>query len=167
MFRPAEFITQSYKQRDWFALSLLAIALTIVAWVVSILFSSTTRELAMRRFHLASPDFVSWAALAPVPSMYNFENRAQFSNELAGELPFDESHESWFSMPLNHFPARVITFGELSPKCFTDQRQGTFEMSTRFRKSELTSRWEILEQSDGSLHIHRSLENWVQHRARE
>ena len=167
MFRPAEFISLSYKQRDWFALLLLAFVLAIVVWVASISFSAKTRELAIRRFQVASPNYLVWAAMAPIPSMYNFENRAQFSNVMHGESPFDEDHESWFSMQLNHFPARVVTFGEMAPMCFGDQRQGTFEMSTRFQATELISRWEIQQHPDGSMQIQRLREDWVQHDANE
>ena len=168
MIRPAKFITESYRQRDWFAIFLLGLMLTIVAWIVSILFSSTTRQHAMQRFQLASPNFLGWAAMAPVPAMYNFENQIQFGNELiGGEAPFDEEDESWFSKSVNHFPARAITFGDFVTQFFGERRQGTFEMSTRFRETELISRWEIREQSDGSMRIHRISENWVRHDANE
>jgi hypothetical protein len=167
MFRFSNFISQSFKQRDWFALLLLTFMLGIAAWIVAMPFSSTVRQHAIRRFHVASPSFQVWAAMAPVPAMYNFENRAQFSNELIGEGPFDEDHESWFSLQLNHFPARIFTFGEMTSKCFRDHRQGTLEMSTRYRETELTSRWEIQEQPDGSMHVQRLAEDWVQHDAKK
>ncbi|QEG23926.1 hypothetical protein MFFC18_38310 [Mariniblastus fucicola] len=165
MVRPAKLIAESYRQKDWFALSLLFVALVISCWIVSILFSQTTREQAMRRFQLASPSFPAWAAMAPVPSMYNFENSVQFTNEMVGDAPIDSDHESWFACPVNHFPARCVTFGEFSPHWFAEQKHGTFEMSTKFRESELIGRWEIKEQPDGTLLVQRYSENWVQHDA--
>jgi len=99
--------------------------------------------------------------------MYNYENKIQFTNELLGEEDFNKEHESWFACPVNHFPARSITFGEFSPTFFAEEQQGTFEMSTRFRESELISRWEIQQQSDGNFWVRRYLENWVQHDAGE
>ncbi len=99
--------------------------------------------------------------------MYNFENRAQFTNELIGDGPFNEEHKSWFSSQLNHFPARILTFGDSTARYFRDQRQGTLEMSTRYREAELISRLEIQEQPDGSMHIQRLEENWVQHDAKK
>jgi len=97
--------------------------------------------------------------------MYNFENRIQFTNEMIGDGPFDEDHESWFGCPANHFPARCVTFGEFSPTWFGETRNGTFEMSTRFRDTELISRWDIREEADGTMKVHRNLENWVHHDA--
>ena len=141
-------------------------------WIASILFSQTTRELAMQRFQLATPSFSSWAAMGPVPAMYNFENRIQFTNELNAEYalngdPINQEHESWFGMQLNHFPARCLTFAEFSPHWFEDEKQGTFEMSTRFQQTELVSRWEVTEQPDGTLKVQRIFEDWVQHDADE
>jgi hypothetical protein len=145
MFRFTEFMIQSFKQRDWFALLLLTFVLGIAGWIVSMPFSATTREHAIRRFHVASPSFPVWAAMGPVPSMYNFENRAQFTNELIGDGPFNEEHKSWFSSQLNHFPARILTFGDSTARYFR----------------------EIQEQPDGSMHIQRLEENWVQHDAKK
>lgn len=164
MFRPAEFIAESFRQKDWLALLMLVIAVVISGWVGSILVLQSTRESAMRRFQLASPSWAQWAALAPVPSMYNFENHIQFTNEDIGEGPFDAQHESWFACPANHFPARCITFGEFAPTFFAETRSGTFEMSTRFRETELISRWQIRE-IDGTMQVHRYPENWVHHDA--
>ena len=167
MFRPTKFVSESLQQKDWFALFLFAVGIAISCWIVSTLFLKTTRQLSMERFQLAAPTFVGWAALAPIPSMYNYENSIQFSNELVGEEPFDTHHESWFTCPVNHFPARSITFGEFSPTFFAEQDHGTFEMSTRFRETELVSRWEIQKQPDGKFWVRRYLENWVQHDAAE
>ena len=155
MIRPAKFITESYRQRDWFAIFLLGLVLTIVAWIISILFSSTTRQNAMQRFQLASPNFLGWAAMAPVPAMYNFENQIQFGNELiGGEAPFDEEDESWFSKSVNHFPARRITFGNLRKKQFGEINHGTFRMVSSYRGQRLISTWKI-ETQDGVLWVRR------------
>lgn len=167
MLRPTKFISASLQQRDWFALFLSVAGIVIACWIVSTVFLSSTRRRAMERFQLATPSFAQWAVMAPVPAMYNYENRIQFTNQWIDESEFDQEHKSWFACPVNHFPARCITFGEFSPMFFGDEKHGTFEMSTRFRESELISRWEIQEQSDGSLKVRRYLENWVQHNAGE
>ena len=163
MFRPAKFVSECFRQKDWLGLFVFACGTLISCWIVSIVFSQTTRELAIRRFQLASPSFSSWAALAPVPSMYNFENRIQFTNELdvEGGLGTDP-----FSIQVNHYPARCVTYGEFSPKWFASERQGTFEMSTRFQEMELVSRWEVTE-SDGTMTVDRISEDWIQHDAAE
>lgn len=165
MFRPGKIVSTCFSQKDWLGLFVIACGVVVSCWILSILFSQTTRKSAMQRFQLASPSFASWAAQGPVPSMYNFENSIQFSNELAVDGPLDEKHESWFWCPVNHFPARCMTYGEFAPTWFGEQRQGTFEMSTRFRETELISRWEVEEQSDGVMTVRRIVEDWVQHDA--
>jgi hypothetical protein len=167
MFRPAESIAECFRQKDWFAVLMLAIVVLISTWIASTLFFKTTRELSIRRFQLASSSWLQWAALAPVPAMYNYENRIQFTNERIEEGPFNKDHESWFECPVNHFPARCVTFGEFAPTWFDETRSGTFEMSTRFRETELVSRWEIREEADGTMQVYRLSENWVQHDARK
>lgn len=162
MFRLTK-LSEFVHQKDWLGMFVVALGAIIACWAVSILFSQTTRELAMRRFQLASPSFTSWAAISPVPAMYNFENRVQFTNELAGSGPLNESHDSWFENPVNHFPARCMTFGDFASQCFAENRQGTFEMSTRFRGTELISRWEITENSDGVMTVRRVSEDWMRH----
>lgn len=99
--------------------------------------------------------------MAPIPAMYNFENRIQFTNEMIGDGEFNTEHESWFKFHLNHFPARAMTFGDFAPTCFGSVRRGTFEMSSRYQETELVSRWEISDGADGKLQIHRRSENWV------
>lgn len=136
------------------------------------LFVQNTRKLTIRRFHLASPSFFSWAALAPVPSMYNFENRIQFRNRLESsplaegfDFDSDSEDQAWFRCYVNHFPARCMTFGEFAPQWFENEKQGTFEMSTRYRETELVSRWEVTQQSDGTMVVNRVSEDWVNHNA--
>lgn len=163
MFGLSKFISECVRQKDWLGMFLIALGAIVSCWIVSIVFSHTTRELAIRRFQLASPSFASWAALGPVPSMYNFENEIQFTNELEVSGPLNKDHDSWFQCPVNHFPARCMTFGEFAPRWFVEQRQGTFEMSTRFRETELISRWEVEQQSDGIMTVRRVAEDWVQH----
>lgn len=167
MFRPAKSIAECFRQKDWCAVVMLAIVFLISGWIASTVFLTSTRQLALRRFHLASSSWLQWAALAPVPTMYNYENRIQFSNESIGEGSFDEEHESWFACPVNHFPARCVTFGEFAPSWFDETRNGTFEMSSRFRETELISRWEVREEADGSMQVYRLSENWVRHDSNE
>ena len=143
MLRSIRFLSASVAARDFVGLGLLALILAVVAWTLSIVFSPAMRDMALKRFHLGSDSFPVWAAHQTVPSMYNFENRIQFTNELLGDAPFDPNEETYIKETLNHFPARFITFGSRLTTCFSEQRQGTFEMSSRFGERELVTRWEI------------------------
>lgn len=166
MIRPVKIVSDCCRQRDWFSLVLLAVVVAISCFSISILFSRATREIAIRRFHVATPGFAQWAVSAPVPSMYNFENRIWFTNELSEDQPL-ERDEKWFTCPVNHFPARCMTFGEFAPTWFAGRREGTFEMSTRFRETELVSRWQVNENTDGEMLVRRVSENWVRHDSSE
>lgn len=168
MLRAKHFIAESIARKDWLGIGLAAFASLVIAFAISILFSATTREMALRRFHLSNSSFGQWAAMAPVPAMYNFENRIQFSNRLLNETgSFDQKDSTWFSLQMNHFPARLATFGEMAPRCFSEQRQGTLEMTSRFRETLLTSRWEIRPDSDYTMHVHRQTESWVHDHVKE
>ncbi len=143
MLRSIRFLSASLAARDFAGIGLLVLILSVIAWTLSIIFSPTMRDMAMKRFHLGADSFPLWAAHQSVPAMYNFENRVQFSNELLGDAPFDPTDKTYGKYTLNHFPARFITFGDRVPTCFSEQRQGTFEMSSTFGERELVSRWQI------------------------
>lgn len=149
MLRSIRFLSASVAARDYVGIGLLVLILAVAAWTLSIIFSPAMRDMAMKRFHLGSDNFPVWAAHQTVPSMYNFENRIQFTNELLGEAPFDPTNETYSRLTLNHFPARFVTFGDALADCFSEQRQGTFEMSSTFGDTKLVTRWQI-QQSDPS-----------------
>ncbi len=143
MLRSLRFLSASVAARDYAGLGLLLMILAVATWTVSIIFSPTMRDMAMKRFHLGSDSFPLWAAHQAVPSMYNFENRVQFTNQLLGDAPFDPTESTYSQHTLNHFPARFITFGDRVPGCFSEQRQGTFQMNSTFGETELVTRWQI------------------------
>jgi len=149
MLRSIRFVSACVTARDYAGIGLLLLILAVVAWTLSIVFSPAMRDMAMKRFHLGADSFPLWAAHQTVPSMYNFENRIQFTNELLGDAPFDPTDGTYTKQTLNHFPARFITFGDQIPTCFSQRRQGTFEMRSTFGQRELVTRWQI-QQADSS-----------------
>ena len=152
MLRPFQFFIQAYRQRDLLAVCIVAWIIVVIGWSVSMVFSTVMRDMALKRFHLESESFLCWAVNQSVPSMYNFENRVQFTNQLIGDGPFDATDETYDKATLNHFPARYITFGDMVPRCFSKTRQGTFEMESRFADTTLTTRWEISDR-EGTLEV--------------
>ena len=149
MFRSIRFLSASFAARDYAGVGLLLLILAVATWTLSIIFSTATRDMAMKRFHLESDSFPLWAAHQAVPSMYNFENKIQFTNELLGDAPFDPADETYTKQTLNHFPARFVTFGDQLSTRFSQRRQGTFEMSSIYGDRELVTRWQI-QQADSS-----------------
>jgi len=143
MKRTITFLQECYRQRDWAAgLLCLAIAVTYLA-AVSILFSKPMAAASLKRFHLASDSFGLWATHQCVPSMYNFENKIVFSNLAADLDNVDEQDPTLIKSTLNHFPARIITFGDLRSLQFGKHDQATFRMVSTFQGQRLTSTWKI------------------------
>jgi hypothetical protein len=143
MLRCVRFFSDCLNARDYLGAGFLLLILAVIGWTLSIIFSPTMRDMAMKRFHLGSDNFGLWAAHQSVPAMYNFENRIQFTNELLDDAPFDPTEKTYEKRTLNHFPARFITFGDQLASCFSNRREGTFEMSSIFGDTELVTRWKI------------------------
>ena len=152
MLRPFQFFIEAYRQKDLLAVCIVAWIIVVIGWSVSMVFSTVMRDMALKRFHLESESFLCWAINQSVPSMYNHENRIQFTNQLIADGPFDPDDESYVKATLNHFPARYITFGDQVPRSFSKTRHGTFEMESRFADTTLTTRWEIVDR-DGMLEV--------------
>ena len=152
--RAAKFLTDCIEQRDWFGLAMFGVMIVVGVAAVSILFSPTMKEAALKRFHLASDSFPHWAAHQTVPSMYNFENRIRFSNVIDDQGRFDASEGSYFEDAINHFPARFITFGS-HRYVFSKGREGMFEMQSTFGDTTLVSRWNLTRDQPNRLTVHR------------
>lgn len=74
----------------------------------------TGRQLLLGTHHLRTPSFLVWAAMQPLPSMYNFGNQVWISptpltteqRDGGQQLP-PEATTLW----VNHYPTRMMTFG--------------------------------------------------------
>ena len=154
MNRPITFLRDCVRQRDWPA-ALLAIAvLATAATALSIVFSNPMKVASLKRFHLGTENYSTWAVHQFVPSMYNFENKVAFSN-LSHDLVVVDKHDHTFvTDTVNHFPARRITFGNLRKKQFGEIDQGTFRMVSSYGGQRLISTWKI-ETRDGVLWVTR------------
>jgi len=154
MNRGWDFLIQSVQRRDLLGLAVFAILIVVALAAVSILFSQTMKEAALKRFHLASDSYPQWAAHQMVPAMYNFENRIKFSNEIHESGSFDTADESYIEDAVNHFPARFITFGD-QRYVFAKERGGMFEMESVFGDTALISRWVLKHDQPNQLKVHR------------
>ncbi len=154
MNRGVKFLTASVQQRDVLGLGLMGLLVATAVAAVSILFSQSMKEAALKRFHLASDSFPQWAVHQMVPSMYNFENRIKFSNVIDAEGKFDATEDSYFEDTLNHFPARFITFGD-QRHVFSQDREGMFEMVSAFGDTVLVSRWNLKRRQPNQLTVER------------
>ena len=152
--RAVKFLIHCTRQRDWFGLALFGLLIAVGVAAVSILFSQTMKEAALKRFQLASDSFPQWAVHQMVPAMYNFENKIKFSNVIDDQGEFDTSEDSYAEGAVNHFPARFITFGD-QRHVFSNDREGMFEMQSVFGDTSLVSRWNVTRDQPGQLTVHR------------
>lgn len=159
MKRAINFWVQTAGQRDVLGFAIFGGLCVVATATVSILFSQTMKEAALKRFHLATASYPAWAAHQMVPAMYNFENRIRFSNVIHPQGEFDTQHPSYLGDAVNHFPARFITFGD-QRRVFADGKDGMFEMTSAFAGTTLVSRWELIHQNDDTVHVHRVFEKF-------
>lgn len=158
-------------QKDLAGGILLVMVVSVMMASTSIIFSATTREMAMRRFQLASRSFPVWAAQGLIPAMYNFDNRIRIVGNGASldaaptDPPYGRASAAAdpfvIEETVNHFPARVATFGDFKVLVLSDSDQVGLKMTTTFRNSRLESRWAIGEGDDGVWTVDRLRESWT------
>ena len=147
--------------RDWGYHGLLALLGGVAIWVLAMPWVPGIAAATMRRFHLSSDSFVSFAAGQPIPSMYNFANRVEIheidpQDDLLGMIDpvlgmiGEPAIEAGPGLPLgmigretvNHFPLRRLTFADGQYKYL---RGGTrwIVATSDYRGRRLTTRWRI------------------------
>jgi hypothetical protein len=135
------------------ALTLL-IALAMFATTV-IPVTRRGRELLLRAHHLRVEPFVAWSALQILPSMYNYANRVWVSsiplNDLTlasdGSLP-EVIHTEW----VNHYPPRVITFGNGRAILMNANQSLHYYVQSRFCDTQVDSHF-IAGPRDGKVEV--------------
>jgi hypothetical protein len=166
-----QLVIKIWKSKDLATLALLLAILLTAGWTLSLPFSETVQESTLKRFHLASPNFATWAIQQPVPSMYNFDNRywssPQYLNEndlQAAELgsgPIELVSQD-DSKPLigvetdaiNHFPARTITFA-FSRINLSNHPHRHIYLRSRYRGKEIKSSFRTTPVTDSEIRLER------------
>lgn len=113
----------------------------------------TGRQLLLGTHHLRTGHFWAWAALQPLPSMYNFGNQVWISEtalseaQRAGlqELP-SEASTQW----VNHYPTRMMTFGTQRAALSHDPRTLHFYLRSRFGPNGLDTHYALVPQHTGA-----------------
>lgn len=110
---------------------LLTVVLVVSAWQLALPLWPWVQQVTMRRFQLRTENYWAWAMQQCIPSMYSFENRYwvldRDPNSLLGDL--SESHIIE-SRVINHFPARVFTFGDNRYRFLTSDLQAKSLLNT-------------------------------------
>lgn len=127
----------------------LAAGLT-AGWVVLTAVWPPAAGPMMRRFHLRNHSFAAFAALAPVPAMYNFENRVRWVPSAGADR--DEPGGGRY---FNHYPARLMTFIDDRPWTLRRWADQALELDTRFRGQRLVTRYRVERRDDGAPRVAR------------
>jgi len=131
----------------WFYGLLAAAAALVVilpAW-------DSGRQLLLGTHHLRTPSYVVWAALQPLPSMYNFGNQVWISptpltdqQRDGGQTLPPEATTLW----VNHYPTRMMTFGAQRAALIHQPRTMHYYLRSRFGGSQVDSYYILEPQGD-------------------
>lgn len=125
-------------------LSILCLVLIVTCWLLALPFSVFVQRTSLNRFHFQTRSFVLWAIQQPIPAMYNFYNRYEA----------DEAGSEAFIVPamegtLNHFPLRIVTFGDNREFILWPEFTRTIDIHTSYRGQTLHTRWKASPTRDG------------------
>lgn len=138
------FLQLVWQTRDWPAVGLVMLILVVSGWCILLPFAPQLQTATMQRFHLSSSDYFRWACQQPIPSMYNLENRYWITDSsilvdssgtaLIAPAGFSEAIEPIDSGFANHFPTRVLTFGDGRHKYLSNSDRPIYLMvESRYR----------------------------------
>ena len=167
-------LKQSWKSKDIPSLILLAIIVVATLWISVLPLSTTVQETFLRRFHLASADFSSWAIQQTIPSMYNFENKVWTSPEPLMQYEIDRLHNEASreikasgntkesagqkrniqSSMVNHFPTRLATFADMRNR-LKSSPNGYFYLRSRYRGKEIKTTFKVEPGTDSEFKLKR------------
>ena len=108
----------------------------VVVWLLLTPFVDSVAMSTMKRFHLRSDHFASWAIQQPVPSMYNFANLSNTRDTPPGMIQSvlaDEVQQRY----VNHFPTRLMTFADGRYGMLNWGRHNWLELTTTYRGQSL------------------------------
>jgi len=173
-------LKQFWKSKDIPSLMLLTLIILAALWISVLPLSTTVQETFLRRFHLASASFPSWAIQQTIPSMYNFENKVwisteplmqheieQLDNDASRDIPKDIKQGtnpslgrslgqkgSIESVMVNHFPTRLVTFADQRSQ-FKQNPNGYLYLRSRYRGKEIKSTYKIEPGTDSEFKLKR------------
>lgn len=132
---------------DWGARLLTAVILAVAARVITLSFVPAVQDAALARFHLQSSSFLAWGIQAPVPAMYNFRNTWQLVDREWDRSSMSES----VGGTLNHFPARVLTFGDMRRSVAQERARTRVRLESTYRGKIHISVWRFEDGPGGSM----------------
>jgi uncharacterized membrane protein YhaH (DUF805 family) len=131
---------------DWGYRVILSLVIAVAIWLILTPLVPKVAAITMRRFHLNSDSFLTWAWQFPIPAMYNFANRYQF-RQVPSSLIAD-GILSEFAVPptwryANHFPTRVFTFSDGRLKQLRSGQTIWVDIESSYRGQTMRSEFEL------------------------
>jgi hypothetical protein len=130
-----------------FTLILLLVAV-VSCWLLALPFSPFLQRTSLDRFHFQTRSFVLWAIQQPIPAMYNFYNRYEADQVDRGHSVIPASKGT-----LNHFPLRIITFGDNRQFILWPESPRTIDIHSSYRGQSLHTRWKATPTTDGGFMV--------------
>ena len=131
------------------------IVVVICAWILCLPFWDVPQRALLERYHLRSPHYLVWAIQQPIPAMYSCENRYWWIEAKGEFLPVPELESAKESRLVNHFPVRLLTFGDNRVRLLRDGQPVTLAVRSRYQGSELSTACHAIPNADGSYRLMR------------
>ena len=123
--------------RDYGFIAIITLAIVVAVWLLLMPWIPAIARQTLDRFHLATPSFARWVVQFPIPSMYNCANEFKVQ-EIPPGLADPIIDDDW--RYVNHFPARIITFGDGRYHYLLDREDRWFTLRSTYRGQTLESR---------------------------
>ncbi len=141
------FIRLVRQTRDTSVLWILVPLILIFVWIVQLPFNSAVQHATLCRFQMQTPSFWAWAVQQPIPAMYNCENSGCVTDGLADE--------KWSARRMvNHFPFRLLTFGDGRLAYLLDHRPKQFWLESAYQGHSIATRWRANPIDDRGYEVH-------------
>ena len=144
----------SSANRDYGFIAIVGLLIAVAVWLLLMPIVGSVAETTMRRFHLRTSSFASWAVQFPIPSMYNFSNRYQFDHYPPG-LVDPLFHEPVEKRYINHFPVRCVTFADGRYLELRAGKDRWITVDSSYRGKQIESRFHAKPKPEGGFTLER------------
>lgn len=149
------------RSHDPLALLLVALVVGVSGWILAMPACRPIQAATLERFHLRTPSYWGWAAQQPIPSMYNFENRYWWfagpaPEAYRGTAPLFADGQSIETRVVNHFPGRLLTFGDGRYRLLGNGESCHLVLRSRYRGQELATVWNAKASPRGGFDLSRA-----------
>ena len=110
----------------------ISLVIVVAIWLLLTPFVPPVAMSTMKRFHLRSDSFATWAIQQPIPAMYNFANLSSTRDTPLGMIQpvFEDEVQQRY---VNHFPTRLMTFADGRYRMLNFGKPHWLELKTSYR----------------------------------